>query len=760
MQLTPINIAEAVIEPFWDPQLSGLKKWRVESAEGCGARVRQNWCWSEFEWARKPVSGTVLRMTRECNINCSNYDTLLVSVMAPQGAVVRVSADTDKGKTEFTAPPALSLKKELEMPLKGAHCLNRLTLEVEAGAPGPAAGWFNWIGLRNTPMLEQYLAQDQRFDADWEGYLKPESYEPKYEPVYGLLINADELVRLRKRHAEYLARHGTTPFLKEAQLARRLAPEKLIGDFVNFWGDTRYNRERDHGKYILTNGMNAVIAGLLSKDKELLRLAARYCMSLAMCRYWDDGMICHFPGSAFDHRCFVQSLCAYETALILDLAGEWFTDLGRELVMRRIAEEGLACINYNTWRWEYIFHCNQMAWFTPGRMLGYLLLERSRPRVKPYIEIARKNLLECLNNMILPDGGCVEGPSYFQCVSRDGGLSLYLYARSRGLSYEEVIPESMKRCAAFSAAVRSTDNNQDQIPICDAGSMHPMDSLAIMAMALPESEWVDMFWRGEHQPPRVAYENGARAMDKTLLTWILDEKVPKKVFDPVPFVFLPDMGIMSSTRKIGEATVKLFIMGNKAGAGHTHEDKGSFVLEFAGETFAMDPGSCDYSNPMAGLLKNCERHNMLVPYGLEDRPHPQNPLPQDVRPVGEGDAVRFHAEINATPGWKEYIKWKRGWDSPAPDMLIISDQYELHQGEGVEFYWNTKLPVGVDGRLIRIRGKRGVICIETPADCEVRIDRLPMFGGEIQNRIVIRKGGIAGELRVVVRLSIGKENAL
>ena len=82
-------------------------------------------------------------------------------------------------------------------------------------------------------------------------------------------------------------------------------------------------------------------------------------------------MICCFPGSTFEHRCFVQSLCAHEVALLLDLAGELFTDVGRELLLRRIAEEGLGSINFITWKHEYIFHCNQLAWFTPGRMLGY-----------------------------------------------------------------------------------------------------------------------------------------------------------------------------------------------------------------------------------------------------------------------------------------------------------------------------------------------------------------------------------------------------
>jgi hypothetical protein len=152
---------------------------------------------------------------------------------------------------------------------------------------------------------------------------------------------------MRTRHDAFVRERGTSPFVEAADRARRIAPEKRIGDFVNFWTDTRYCRERDHGNELLTHGPNAAVAGLLLRDKSLLRLGARFALSLAACDHWDDGMICRFPGSSFDHRCFVQSLCAYETAMILDLAGELFTRLGRDFVMRRIAEEGLGAIHYN-----------------------------------------------------------------------------------------------------------------------------------------------------------------------------------------------------------------------------------------------------------------------------------------------------------------------------------------------------------------------------------------------------------------------------
>ena len=125
---------------------------------------------------------------------------------------------------------------------------------------------------------------------------------------------------MRAEHGAFLGRHGDSPFTLAARQAAALTPEKMVHEFVNFWTDTRYCRERDHGKHLLTHGPNAAVAGLLLKDKQLLRLGARYALALAMCGRWDDGMICYFPGGTFEHRCFVQSLCVHEVALLLDLA--------------------------------------------------------------------------------------------------------------------------------------------------------------------------------------------------------------------------------------------------------------------------------------------------------------------------------------------------------------------------------------------------------------------------------------------------------
>ena len=61
MRVTPINCAETIIEPFWDPQLSGLAEWSVEPGDRHGLEVKQGWCFATFAWQAKPAAGPSAR---------------------------------------------------------------------------------------------------------------------------------------------------------------------------------------------------------------------------------------------------------------------------------------------------------------------------------------------------------------------------------------------------------------------------------------------------------------------------------------------------------------------------------------------------------------------------------------------------------------------------------------------------------------------------------------------------------------------------
>jgi len=722
----PINVAEAIIEPFWTPELSGFAKWRVERGTGHGLRIHQNWSAVDFEWASKPQSGPALRMTRDFGVDCSDYDRLLVRLSLPKGCVLRVLAQTDKGERAFVSEPAAEKRAEYAIDLDDAMRIDALTLEIEAGTEGNAAGWLRWIGLQSTARLPQYFAQWDYSGQQWDAYIRGDESTPSFRPRYDIFLNVEELEELRAEHRRAVEKEGRSRYTGLAEAARTYEPEKGIHEFVDSGGSTSaHTRVRDESQPKLTGSTDLAVAGLVLRDANLLRMAARYALCLALSEHWETGFMSVFPGGPWEDRAFRRSYTAEDIATILDLAGEIFTETGRTYLMRRLAEEGIGPINYVTWRHEYVFHCNQLAYFNTGRTCAYLVLEREWPRVKPYTDLAYRDAIDNLETVIEPDGGTLEGPSYFSPTARENYTVLKFYARARGKDVADLVPDVLKRTADYAAVVAST-TSQDVIPICDSGASFRADSLRILAELMPQSHWASMCDKQRGQPDRLALP---------------------------AYVALPDTGYLASTRRLGDHVVKILIMGNKAGAGHTHEDKGSFVLEYAGETFAADLGICDYEDPIHAVYKHCQRHNMLVPVGTSDRAHPQNPLMADVKPTGRGDEQAFHARIDPTPGWAGYYrKWVRRWDSPAPDTLVIRDEYELAKGTGVEFYWQTKLPVKQRNRTILIHGRNGVVSLSPPADCTIRIDRLDLADGEKHNRIAIGKEGPQGTLEVTVKV--------
>ncbi|QYM79140.1 heparinase II/III-family protein [Horticoccus luteus] len=737
MKLTPINSAEAILEAFYDEQLSGwMEHWTCEGAAEGLAR-KQGWAMAAYEWARTPADESVAAMraarTFTPPVPAEDYDTLIFSIVAPPGSRVTLRVGTERGERSSTSTPFAHLKRELGVALEGAREVRALSVEIfgdAVRAPGPVSGWFNWIGLQEQRQLARHLRQFERFDARWEDYLKPESYEPTFEPVYGLHLTGAELAAARGRLAAGGGRERS-PLEELAVDAARTPPERMMSGFVNFWNDTRFTRERDYGKHLLTHGANAAQAAVLFRDQALGRLAARYAMAMAHSERWDSAFVCWMTGSLWEHRAFVPSLVMYECALILDLCGEWFTDYGRDLILRRLAEEGHGTNNYNTWWWEYLFWCNQAAWFMPGRMYAYLVLERTMParwtpyprpaesRVAPYTELALADLMENLRRVLLPDGGYTEGPMYFTWTARQAFISLYYYARARGKEVRSLVPPAMLATARMAEVLVSTDDAAQMIMICDAQYLN-QESLAALAWLMPDSHWVTIFRKS------LAHTGG---QPLTLLTANLLAEIPAAGPAWRACVEMRDIGQMASHRRLGGEWVKLFLMGNQAGASHTHEDKGSFVLEFAGDSFALDFGMCDYSNPLGDLMKHAQRHNMLVPVAPGMRPRPANPILADITPTGSGDERALHARMELAAGWEGWFtRWQRAWDAETPAELTITDEWELAQGEGVAFHWTTPLPIALsdDGRSATIEGRRGRARLTWSDEATAVVEQLPL----------------------------------
>ncbi len=771
MRLNLINSAEAVFAPFFDERLGELPTWTADAPGTLGHKLTQSWAMVIINWEQPAPDGLVLRLRKTFPaFDCSAYDRLIVSINLPEDSAITLSAETDAGPRHRAGTPCGATRHEEWLPLEGAKQIRSLTVEVRNPKPAAGSGWLLWFGLQNTERLPYHLAQWQGYDDKWDKYLQPPEFEPTFNPTYGIMINAGELEQVRHDFAgSDLARELRTV----GEQTRRVRPEDLIGENINFWNFNGFRRERDIGHMITMQGPFAAQAGVLWKDKALCRLAARFALSLVHCDHWEDTFFAWMRGSNWDQRGFIQSLGVLDCAIILDLCGEWFTPLGRDLILRRIATEGHGGMSHASWWWEYMYYTNQMVWIAPARLYGLLVLEQTMPvryenyvrppsRVAPHTEIVWQNVQDNLAKALLPDGGYVEGPHYFTWVARQVAFCALLYGRGRNLDARQLVPPSLFRTDRLAEMLLSTDDGQEMLLIGDA-AFAVGEGLAFLAWLMPQSHWVTLY-------RKCLKRAGAANM---LLPMRLDREIPTQGPALAPFLEMADLGYMASVRRLDSEWVKLFVVGNKAGGDHQHEDKGSFVLECAGDSFAFDFGVVDYANPVTDLLKQCQRHNMLTPWSEDERPRPQNPLRADIKPKGSGDATRFHATIDVTAGWEGWFtKWHRTWDSPTPDRIVITDEWAVAKGEGVIFHWTTRLPIKLEGNRVVIQGRRARAEFTVPPGIEATVEHLPLMDprrratdeqrreliqygwnhAETQPRLTLRQRGRTGTLRLEVRL--------
>jgi len=241
-----------------------------------------------------------------------------------------------------------------------------------------------------------HLAHGEGYDEVWDQYLQSPDFEPTVRATYGLMVNADELEAMRRKLPDAEAVRGLR---LAAEVAKGYRPESLIGENINFWNFKGFRREREMNNLITLPGPYAAQAGVFFRDKHLCRLAARYAMSLVHCDRWEGVFFAFMRGSSWDQRGGLQSVATWECAVILDLCGEWFTPLGRDLILRRFAGEAHGAMCHGTWWWEYMYYGNQVAWLTPGAIYGLLHLEQHMPmrganyprppsRVAPHTDLA------------------------------------------------------------------------------------------------------------------------------------------------------------------------------------------------------------------------------------------------------------------------------------------------------------------------------------------------------------------------------------
>ena len=758
-RIVPVSGGDAIVEGFFDRNLEAWPKWKIAS-QTPKAEATQQWSMITLKWtaAGAGEGPTIERSYAGGGVALEPYSQLVLSAGLPKGSKVTLNAETDACPVTKDFVCEVGHTDQFVLPLSGAKSLYKVGITFGSAAPGSISANLLWLGLRDPEVAEIEAARWKSFTEQPMDLFIRETPEPaSAAPLYNLLTSKAGFEEAKKDAAAT----GT----KQLQLEPRitLEPHLTGASNQNLFGRRTKSGDRLAQTFAFTKSdgtkgsmglVEAAQKAALADDQQALREVAKAAVQIALIPHWDADFITEFPDSSWNQRCFAQAQVCEALALSFDLAGSFMTPAARELILRRLAEDGLGNINYNVWKYPYIFTCNQLPVFSVGRLAIYSLLEKQSGwgHLKPYNDLAFAELNESLAHNFLPDGGFPEGSGYLAYTLDNALPALAIYANARNKPFTELLPPLLSKTDDYIEALRSTEKPTQLILVGDAqgGPFVPVSAsvLSVMSKIRPcgaSARILAAFTPAQRQ-----------GMD----LWALPSPDLTGV-DPnfyEPCVLLPDNGIAASTRTSGDLLTKLLVIGGPAKAGHNHEDRGSFVLEFAGETFAADPGGLNYSDATAMAMKHAHNHNMLIPVVKSgNRPGASNPASVAVIPEATGDASAFNATIDGGVLWPSfYKKWKRTFTSPSASEITIVDDYELNKADSVEFLWHTPLPVTNENGQVIITGARGRAVITPPAGTTVEITPSRKLGMRNLSTIKFRNEAKAESLETKVLLEANK----
>lgn len=704
-----INSAEAMIDHFFDPELSSLAVYSVEDPTCSGARPEQFWCGVKLVLPAGS-DGPQLIIRRTCDIDLSGCDRFTLRASLPAATSVTVCLTID-GSTQrvIDREPGIDDFVEYEGTISGNRLLE-IEIRIERADGVTTVGNLEWTMIADSKARDKLRRGRQAFDSRWEGYLKPEAESDQQAvPDIGFVISAEEVERLRRKLHRPPWDRLYEQIRAYAEVHRDDRPEEWIGA-VNQALTSRYARNVDYpgpGVYATSAEEARALAfvGLIENDRGLLRTAARIALSHAMCGEWKGWLDTH-PVSTWEHRAFQQYRVAVACSLVLDWAGSVLTDYGKEVITCAIAEKGLADIQTTCMRHDYVRGNNQGLFFAWGWIVSVLAIEKRWPNAIEWLEQPKEILIETINRYVLPDGGADEGIGYLTGSLNQGLEGLALYARRTGTDPIALIPDQVREVPAFVAAnLSSVPPDGSVVPIADGGRVGtPPYRLTLVQLA-------DLY-----------HDETAASLYSFLLNWPISENAsdPGAVFElihgpedlpeaalPIPsFARFPESGMMSSFRTDGDRSVRLFLTGGKADGGHSHDDRGSLIVEIDRQNVLVDGSQLVYSDPQAEIMKYALFHNLVTPGAIEETGVRQiNPCPVSTVVTGSGDANRLDCSIDVSGAWAAPVTGaSRRVKADCIEVFTIEDTMDLESPGPVTFRCNALQPFEAAGPGWRLLG--------------------------------------------------------
>ncbi|MBE7042800.1 MAG: hypothetical protein E7399_04815 [Ruminococcaceae bacterium] len=767
MNNIPINEAETIFEPYWDSgesypckrKYSVYEKYTTTVHPKAVAKSQKTWCNVTIQVEKgvgmEEASCTI---SRDCDLILDGYDLIQCNASFAKNARMVIGGVIDGEERLLMDSNGFDQNREIQGEISG-HKLTKLSISFYCEKDG-SLNLF-WLGLANQRKLEEMLEKKTAYSTDWEGCF--EEHPKSLNPRVGVFANAEQLEELRRKTKHSFFREGYEKLKQNVERYREIDPEQFIGKYVPT-KDIRWIRDRDrididHPSFIFRD---LLTVGAIEQDEELLRLGARWALSLSCCENWCEGIMGCMPGVTWHHRSFTEEWILHECAMALDFAGHLLTWHGRNIIHNAIILKGLSRMEADFHMMEYIHHMNQGIVFCKGWISALAVLSYDYPRFRSRVDEAEKILEEALERYIFPDGGCKEGPGYLGYTISETLGTYYLLANYRKQKYEEYLPDSILRGEQFFMALRSTvgdgtfaiANNDTHL----GATITSVIAAVYSGVGNRQTEWTALYEvcaKKEQQGGSFYSLALGRIPEKEKSPWIKPN-----------FWNMKEIGhsvLIQQTEDCG--LIRFHAMAGPKIFSHCHSDSGSILLEAAGESFMMDLGSASYSSPFTRQLQKAISHNLFVPLNPGGFSYDQKQMSSAKTVHSEQKDGVFTYTADLLTAWEKGIFRKnfRRIFSPEPHVYLIMDETEYETPLASSFLFVTDKPAEERSGGVVLTGEKTCVTV-TPLNWTADI-RIEHFDGnhEVAVNRVWMNTDVAPSHKIMTAITVapkGEEVAL
>ena len=677
-----INNAETIFEPFWDSGESYPEHHKYSRISSYEIKTDKNSSVSVF-WAGIRISiaaNETVVLQKHCDLTVSGYDIFRMFAAISKDIEIKISCVCDGKELAVIACSGKGNAAEYDGKISGKK-ITAYTLRFTNHSDEKESATLSWLGLSNSEKQKQLESDNSGFDADWEGCFC--EGKTKIEPVIGIFFDKDGLTAIREKVKKEPYSKIFADIKERAMTHINDEPEKYIGEFVPYVNPS-FVRERDKAKPEYCKFMEDIaFVGLVENDMKMLKMACRMALSLCCCKNWCESIMGAFPGTTWHHRSFTEERIGVACMKVLDWAGSLLTWHGKNIIYDSVIMKALPRLDADIKTMDYIWYMNQGVFFAGGLVAILIGLAKRYPRYNERLLEAESDLIKIWENYVSDDGGSAEGPAYWMDSFRSMVISMYILARNRGKSLKEYIPDIIKKSEGYALCMLSDiDDGFSFLPINDTRGYGTYHSLipAFFAQVSDNPIWQKMF---EKQAQNSKLPYGA----ELIIISGDNKKSAEKAKNP-KFITLNTVGHTMIKRE----GVHLHITGGGLVTfGHSHSDKGSFILEADGVPIFIDCGVCDYSSPDTKRFSEPKMHNLLIPdiAGAAQDLDKNGKIGEILCAEYKNGVFRYETDLKTA--WREglFKKNKRSILSEDPCIFEITDDIEYETETASIFNLNT-----------------------------------------------------------------------